>query len=95
MENFSSEAKRRPRFLSCHHTFCTECLDDLAAQKSQRCIICPNCRSESSLGDGGVQGLKVNFTIEELIPELLPKVKAVEEGGGKAKAGEGVVVDGS
>ena len=56
------------KFLSCHHTFCSQCLTKLSnkEQVNPATITCPNCRSQSHLPENGVAGLQTNFYITSL-----------------------------
>ncbi|XP_025082888.1 uncharacterized protein LOC112557321 [Pomacea canaliculata] len=49
-----------PRFLPCHHTFCLECLEQLANVHGNT-IPCPTCRARATVPPGGVRALQVNF----------------------------------
>jgi hypothetical protein len=49
-----------PRFLACHHTLCTACIQDLARDG---CVPCPSCRRTTTLPPGGVKKLQINFYI--------------------------------
>ncbi len=40
------------KFLSCHHSFCSECLSHLA-MKTREYIECPSCRAHTSLTETG------------------------------------------
>ena len=41
---------KQPRLLSCGHTFCTPCLQQLSAGNT---VNCPKCRSPTRLPPGG------------------------------------------
>ncbi|XP_078656566.1 E3 ubiquitin-protein ligase TRIM45-like [Branchiostoma floridae x Branchiostoma belcheri] len=56
---------RDPRILPCLHTFCRECLQ-LWATKQQP-LECPTCRKQVSLPNQGVDGLKSNFYVSNLL----------------------------
>ncbi|PVD36467.1 hypothetical protein C0Q70_03451 [Pomacea canaliculata] len=53
-----------PRFLPCHHTFCLECLEELAKRNGDT-IPCPTCRAPATVPPGGVCDLQVNFYFTE------------------------------
>ncbi|KAI8509701.1 hypothetical protein Bbelb_121290 [Branchiostoma belcheri] len=57
---------RYPKILPCLHTFCRECLQQLATK--QQPLECPTCRKPVSLPDHeGVDGLKSNFYVSNLL----------------------------
>ncbi|XP_071133158.1 transcription intermediary factor 1-beta-like [Mytilus edulis] len=45
-----------PKLLDCYHTFCSPCLQKLDVRDSK--IVCPLCKTNISLPDNGVSGLK-------------------------------------
>ena len=51
---------KQPRLLSCGHTFCTPCLQQLSGGNT---VNCPKCRSTTWLPPGGVQALPKNIDI--------------------------------
>ena len=56
------------KFLSCHHTFCFDCLNKLSnqGQVNPAIIKCPNCRCHTRVPENGVYGLRGNFYIASL-----------------------------
>ncbi|KAI8491659.1 hypothetical protein Bbelb_304640 [Branchiostoma belcheri] len=56
---------RDPRILPCLHTFCKECLEIWATK--QQPLECPTCRKHASLPDQGVNGLRTNIYVNNLL----------------------------
>ncbi|XP_070204700.1 uncharacterized protein [Littorina saxatilis] len=56
---------RNPKFLPCHHTFCAECITDVANSHTERTFPCPSCRNPTSLPAGGVAALQANFYLKK------------------------------
>ncbi|CAH1265193.1 TRIM3 [Branchiostoma lanceolatum] len=56
---------RDPRILPCLHTFCSGCLQEWATK--QQPLECPTCRTQVSLPDQGVDGLRTNFYVNNLL----------------------------
>ncbi|XP_035698798.1 tripartite motif-containing protein 2-like [Branchiostoma floridae] len=70
---------RDPRVLPCLHTFCRECLQEWATK--QQPLECPTCRTQVSLPDKGVDGLRTNFYVNNLLD-----FAAVKKGAGPGVA---------
>ena len=53
------------KFLSCFHTFCSDCLTKLLNNEpfNLDVIQCPSCRSNTGLADNRIDGLQTNFYI--------------------------------
>ncbi|XP_078575740.1 uncharacterized protein LOC144861644 [Branchiostoma floridae x Branchiostoma japonicum] len=68
---------RDPRVLPCLHTFCRECLQEWATK--QQPLECPTCRTQVSLPDQGVDGLRTNFYVNNLLDFAAAK-KGTEPG---------------
>ena len=62
--------EKNPRLLSCHHSFCTDCLRKM---KKEGTILCPTCRQKSVLKDNDIESLTVNFTLLK-VKEHMEKV---------------------
>ena len=64
-EELYDDATRQAKFLTCHHTFCSECLRKLSnkEQVKQATIECPNCRCHTRVPENGIDGLQTNFYI--------------------------------
>eukprot|EP00058_Branchiostoma_floridae_P005881 XP_002591369.1 hypothetical protein BRAFLDRAFT_227369 [Branchiostoma floridae] len=56
---------RDPRVLPCLHTFCRECLQEWATKQPP--LECPTCLTQVSLPDQGVDGLRTNFYVNNLL----------------------------
>ena len=54
---------KQPRLLSCGHTFCTPCLQQLYEGET---IKCPKCRSLTRLPPGGVQAVPKNIDVTKV-----------------------------
>ncbi|XP_035677102.1 tripartite motif-containing protein 3-like [Branchiostoma floridae] len=68
---------RDPRILPCLHTFCKGCLEEWVTK--QQPLECPTCRTQVSLPDQGVDGLKTNFYVNNLLDFAAAK-KGAEPG---------------
>ena len=54
---------KNPRLLSCHHSFCTDCLRKIMKNGS---ILCPTCREETVIHNNDVNMLKANFMLQKV-----------------------------
>ncbi|XP_072014555.1 A-kinase anchor protein 1, mitochondrial-like [Amphiura filiformis] len=83
-----------PKYLQCMHTFCEECLIDLAkSMKGRKKFPCPLCRQETPVPAEGIsKGLKTNFmalSILEKLPLLtIGGVTVATNGGGGDNSGD-------
>ncbi|XP_078678978.1 tripartite motif-containing protein 2-like [Branchiostoma floridae x Branchiostoma belcheri] len=68
---------RDPKILPCLHSFCRECLQEWATK--QHPLECPTCREPVRLPDQGVDGLKTNFYVNNLLDFAAAK-KGAEPG---------------
>ena len=61
--------QHKAKFLACHHTFCSYCLNEWHRKKGQTdtdSIQCPNCNQLTVVPENGIDGLQTNFYIESL-----------------------------
>ena len=58
---------KNPRLLSCHHSFCTDCLKSVIKGGS---ILCPTCRKSTTVPDNDINSLVVNFMLQEVKAHL-------------------------
>jgi RING-type zinc-finger len=57
-----------PRALPCLHTFCFKCIADWCKDKQRKGkVTCPECREEFVIPDSGVDGIKKNFFIANML----------------------------
>ncbi|KAL3890891.1 hypothetical protein ACJMK2_003163 [Sinanodonta woodiana] len=57
---------KNPKLISCHHSFCLNCLDDyVRANLRNGRFNCPICRTSVELPIGGVVSLQSNFYIDD------------------------------
>ena len=55
---------RNPRFLSCHHSFCQQCLQKLTRNGQ---VSCPTCRAVTAVPNNDVTQLTMNFQIFQMM----------------------------
>ncbi|XP_065907097.1 tripartite motif-containing protein 2-like [Dysidea avara] len=65
-----------PKYLPCHHSYCQACLEKIQVQSK---ILCPECRTEAAVPEGGVKDLPSNFFINRLVDDMILKRKAKGE----------------
>ena len=56
---------KKAKYLSCHHSYCEGCLEEMLQVRSK--IICPECREETAVPEGGVKTLADNFQINRMV----------------------------
>ena len=62
---------KEPKFLSCAHTFCKDCLVQLyQCQRRRDQISCPVCRQTTRLQNGDVSRLQTNVPIKAMISDV-------------------------
>ena len=55
---------KNPRLLSCHHSFCTDCLKKVM---KGGVILCPTCREKTIVPNKEISSLKVNFMLQRIL----------------------------
>ena len=55
---------RNPRFLSCHHYFCQQCLQKLTKRGQ---VSCPTCRRVTTVANNDVTKLTMNFPLVQIM----------------------------
>ena len=61
--------EHKAKFLTCYHTFCSQCLSQWHGKKGEAntsSIQCPNCDQLTSVPENGIAGLQTNFYIERM-----------------------------
>ncbi|XP_066269715.1 serine-rich adhesin for platelets-like [Branchiostoma lanceolatum] len=64
-----------PKALPCQHTYCCNCLQELARRADNRRLHCPECRKTVTIPAKGVQAFPTNF----LVANVLDKVQQCKE----------------
>ena len=68
-----------PRSLPCLHTFCLRCLQGHCMEQDPGSMSqCPVCRMEFTIPQNGLQGLAVNFVLQDLIATTTRQASAVK-----------------
>ncbi|XP_071806022.1 tripartite motif-containing 13-like [Asterias amurensis] len=67
-----------PKLLTCGHTFCLGCLDEILDDNEPR-IVCPLCRDVTIVPSEGVDGLTTNFALQSLLESLNLNADEVDE----------------
>ncbi|XP_078584338.1 E3 ubiquitin-protein ligase TRIM63-like [Branchiostoma floridae x Branchiostoma japonicum] len=68
----------RPKMLPCQHTFCQDCLQDIA--RKTRPFQCPNCRQKIVLPEKGAAGFPNNNLVGNLCDTLRKRMKEKDKG---------------
>ena len=58
---------KNPRLLSCHHSFCSDCLKKVM---KGAVILCPTCREKTVVPNKEISSLKLNFMLQEFSEHL-------------------------
>ena len=66
------QTARKPRLLSCHHSFCEECIDKLVKKGK---IECPTCRQMTLVDDEDVKTLSMNFMLLQVKEQMINMAK--------------------
>ena len=56
-----------PKLLRCMHTFCAQCLHRIVNNNPNQSLTCPTCRDETQLPKNGVDSLKSNFFVNQML----------------------------
>ena len=67
-----NDSDRLPKLLNCSHTFCLACVQRYYESKLKNKLSCPNCREVFTVPRGGVQKLKTNIMVVNLLDHLAP-----------------------
>jgi len=59
---------KNPKYLPCHHSYCEECLEKLQVDSK---VICPECRKEAVVPNGGVKNFDNNFFIIRMMDDFV------------------------
>lgn len=59
---------KNPKYLPCYHSYCEECLGKMKVESK---ILCPECRKEATVPEGGVKNFENNFFINRLVDQLV------------------------
>ena len=68
-----------PKVLPCSHCYCKECISSLAQRAEDgKPFLCPECRAETTLPDGGVDGLQTGYFVNRMkeVHSKLEKVRS-------------------
>ena len=74
---------KNPKYLPCYHSYCEKCLEKM---KVGYRILCPECRKEADVPEGGVKNFENNFFINRLVDQLVLNRKV--EGEAEVKCDE-------
>eukprot|EP00105_Crassostrea_gigas_P026905 XP_011448032.1 PREDICTED: carboxypeptidase Y [Crassostrea gigas] len=64
------ELYRSPLTLPCLHSFCAECLRELAQGSNGPTLSCPQCRANIQIPGGGVANFPKNFNLESIVQKV-------------------------
>ena len=64
-----------PKLLKCMHTFCCQCLHRIINNDPNQFLTCPTCRELTELPKNGIEALKSNFFVNQLLDLVQEKSK--------------------
>ena len=71
---------KNPKDLSCPHVYCKECLENLRiVGGGGKKIACPECRQTTALTSKGIDGLKTNLRLRNMVEAADQKDKDKEK----------------
>ena len=73
------ERYNEPKFLSCLHTFCCQCLHNITNQKPCEYITCPTCREDTKIPENGLGELKTNFFVNSMLDLVQFKFEEIKK----------------
>lgn len=62
-----------PKVLPCLHTFCEKCLMEAVEKDPAGSLSCPTCYSHVPLNESGVEGLRANMFVENILGIISPQ----------------------
>lgn len=73
------ERFNEPKFLTCLHTFCCQCLHKITNQQPCEVITCPTCREETKIPAEGLSQLKTNFFVNSMLDLVQMKLEEIKK----------------
>ncbi|XP_033632015.1 tripartite motif-containing protein 59-like isoform X1 [Asterias rubens] len=70
-----------PKTLTCEHSFCKNCLEEMMEAHPTKSISCPVCRRETSLPEAGIADLPKSFSLISLMETIAEQQRLVEHHG--------------
>ena len=59
-----------PKILTCGHTICRKCLEDIYQSELSRQLTCPMCRHVTTVPEGNISKLPTNITLKSLVEDF-------------------------
>ena len=75
------EQTHQPKLLSCHHTFCQQCLEQMLGAGQSKALHCPSCRFVVPVPTTGIPSLQTNFYVNSAMQLLKGAAKLPETSG--------------